>query len=131
MNKYKSLKQLYVDYTFQIGDKGFMEPNDGSGRSKFCNHETAFPVHKPDEDMKFSCKILKLTTDKFVWELYHESNKRMKEFKANQDHSNAKLAVIETKLEELQNLFNNNVNKVKKPSCPICFEEMSFNTKIA
>ena len=55
----------------------------------------------------------------------------MKEFKANQDHSNAKLAVIETKLEELQNHFNNNVNKVKKPPCPICFEEMSFNTKIA
>ena len=74
MNKYKSLKQLYVDCTFQIGDKGFMEQNDGSRRSKSCNHETVFPVYKPDEDMKLSCKILKLTTDKFVWELYYESN---------------------------------------------------------
>ena len=36
-----------------------------------------------------------------------------------------KFSEIKFKLEELQNL------KAKKPPCPICYEEMSYNTKIA
>ena len=42
-----------------------------------------------------------------------------------------KFAEIKFKLEELQNLLNNNNNRMRKPPCPICFEEMSYNTKIA
>ena len=36
---------------------------------------------------------------------------------------------METKLEELKNL-NNNI-RMKRPPCPICFEKMSGNSKIA
>ena len=42
-----------------------------------------------------------------------------------------KLAIMETKLEAFQNLQLHNNHKMKKPPCPICFEEMSSNTKIA
>ena len=107
-----------------------MDPSFGKGWSKFYNHVTAFPAYKPDEDLKISCKIVKITTDELVWDLFHETNGKFKELKANQDDSKAKLASMEAKLEELPYLNNNNY-KVKKPPCPICFEEMSFNTKIA
>ena len=90
-----------------------------------------FPAYKPDKDLKIICKIEKLTTDKVVWDIFHETNNKLKESKATQDDSKAKLASIETKLEELQNLLNNNNNKMRKPPCPICYEEMSYNTKIA
>ena len=89
-------------------------------------------ISKPDEDLKITCKIVKITTDKVVWDLFHETNNKFKESKANQVDLKAKLAMMETKLEELQNLNNNNNNiKVMKPPCPICFEEMSYDTKIA
>ena len=116
-------KQLYVHYTFQIGDqekedfeKGCLDPNMGRGSPKFCNHVSTFPAYKPDENLQITCKIWKLTTDKVVWNLYHDSK--------------TKLALIETKLEEMQYHLNNN-NNVKKPPCPVCFDEMSYNTKIA
>ena len=85
-----SSRQLYVHYTFQIGDqekveiyKGCIEPNNGRGRPKFSNHEIAFPVYKLDEDVKISCQILKITTDKVVWELFHETNNKLKEININ------------------------------------------------
>ena len=118
-------KQLYVHYTFQIGDQeeveneeNYVNPNEGRGKPKFCKHVSAFPAYKPDESLQITCKILKLTTDKVVWDLFNETKE-----------SKTKLALMETKMEELQNLFNN--NKVKKPTCPVCFEEMSYDTKIA
>ena len=109
-----SSRQLYVHYTFQIGDqekveiyKGCIEPNNGRGRPKFSNHEIAFPVYKLDEDVKISCQILKIITDKVVWELFHETKNKLKEININ--------------------LLDININRVQKPQCPICFEEMSFN----
>ena len=41
-----------------------------------------------------------------------------------------RFARMEAKLEELP-VFNNNGYKLKKPPCPVCFEDMSFDTKIA
>ena len=118
--------------TFTVGqgkkeDEGCLNPGAGRGWTKFCNHVTAFPIYKPDEDLKITCKIVKITTDKVVWDLFHETNNKFKESKANQVELKAKLAMMETKLEELQNPNG----KVKKPPCPICFEEMSYDTKIA
>ena len=53
------------------------------------------------------------------------------ETKAILDETKSKLCLMETKLEELQITNNNNDFKMKKPPCPVCFEEMSYNTKIA
>ena len=59
-----------------------------------------------------------------------ETSEICEEAKTKVARMETKLASIETKLEELQNL-NNNGYKLKKPPCPVCFEEMSFDTKIA
>ena len=114
--------------TFQIGDQEEVEiehcldPSCGMEDVTICNHILAYPSYKPDEELEITCKFTKLTTDKVVWDLYQESRK----------HS-AQLALIETKLKEMQILQNNNNDglKMKKPPCPICFEEMSHETKIA
>merc|ERR1719188_757021 len=136
----KISKQVYLHYMIQIGShgkkehEGCLNPGAGRGRIKFCNHVRKFPIYKPDEDLKITCKIVKITTDKVVWDLFHKTNNKFKESKANQVDLKAKLAMMETKLEELQNFNDNNNNsssKVKKPPCPICFEEMSYNSKIA
>ena len=131
----KTSKQVYVHYIFYIGIQGKMEdkkgclnPGASRGWMKFCNHVRAFPIYKPDHDLNITCKIVKITTEKVVWDLFHETNNKFKESKANQVDVKAKLAMMEIKLEELQKLNN---NKVKKPPCPICFEEMSYDTKIA
>ena len=47
------------------------------------------------------------------------------------DETKSKLCLMETKLEELQITNNYSDIKMKKPPCPVCFEEMSYNTKIA
>ena len=71
---------------------------------------------------------MKLTTDKVVWDSYYEMKEKLDETQANLDETRWKLILMETKLEDLE--CNNN-NKLKKPRCPICFEEMSSNTNIA
>ena len=78
-----------------------------------CNHVKVYPNFRADEELKVVCTIMKLTTDKDVWDLYTEA-------KVKAEESKTKLDMIETKQE-----------KVKKPPCPICFEEMSGSTKIA
>ena len=119
---------VFVDFKLKIGDqddvesgKCHIEPEDGHGKRKLCNHVSVYPNYKSDKDLEIVCTILKITTDKVVWDLFYET-------KAIQNDLKAKLASMETKLEELQ---NDNNNKMRKPPCPICYEEMSYNTKIA
>ena len=122
-----SSKRVYVHYMIQIGNqerwrmmKCFVDQGFGRGWKFGCNHVTAFTAHKPDEDLKIVCKILKLTTSKVVWDLLNEANSKLKASEAKQNDLKAKLASMETK-----------VDKMKEPTCPICFEEMSYDTKIA
>ena len=49
----------------------------------------------------------------------------------NLEETKTKLVRMEASVEELQNTINNNNSKAKKPPCPVCFEEMSHDTKIA
>ena len=114
------------DYV-EIGKRHIKPRGGGYGEDKLCNHVSVYPNYKPDEKLEIVCKILRLTTDKVVWDMFYETNNKLK---ANQDDLKSKLASMETKMEELQNLNNNNI-KVKKPPCPVCFEEMSYSTKIA
>ena len=65
------------------------------------------------------------------WDSYNNANvRRHDETKTQLDEMKRMLAEMKNKMEELQ-INNNNNNKLKKPPCPICFEEMSNNTKIA
>ena len=73
---------------------------------------------------------MNLTADKVVWDSYNNAKVRYDETKTQLDETKRMLAEMKTKMEELQ-INNNNNNKLKKPPCPICFEEMSNNTKIA
>ena len=72
----------------------------GYGEDELCNHVSGYPNYKPDEKLEIVCKILRLTTDKVVWDMFHEINKKLK---AHQDDLKSKLASMETKMEELQN----------------------------
>ena len=121
-----------------------IEPKNGWGLESLCHHISAFPTYRGDEQLKITCKILTLTTDKVVWDLYCKTNANVSDAKLD-DQTNAKLdqnktkldealdkvAAMENKLEKIQNFQTNNNNTTKKPPCPICFEDMSTNTKIA
>ena len=183
-----SSKQIFVNFKLQISDlqekhlKSSLMPKLDWGYSRICDHAVKFPDFKLDEDLQITCTILKLTSDKIVWDTYFEckdtfaeTNIKLNESKRKQDETNAKLdeakrkhdetnakldetknklqetntileetktkfarmenrletklASMENRLVELQNL-NNNSYKLKKPPCPICFEKMSFDTKI-
>ena len=125
------------------GKKCPMLPNEGFG-SSLCNHVSEFPNHVPDNDLKVSCKIMKLTTDKLTWDSYFETkakldetNVKLNECKRKQDETNSelvdantKLAKMDVNLEEAKTKIRE-IRNAKKPPCPICFEEMSHETKIA
>ena len=168
-------KQVFVNFKLQISDlqekhlKSSLMPKLDWGYSRICDHAVKFPDFKLDEDLQITCTILKLTSDKIVWDTYFEckdtfaeTNIKLNESKRKHDETNAKLEEAKSKLQEtdaileetktkvarmenrletklasmenrlvdLQN-FNNNGYKLKKPPCSVCFEEMSFDTKIA
>jgi len=144
-------RPLFVNYKLQIGDSverecttlGLM-PTTGVGFPSLCNHVSVFSKHKPDDQLKVVCKIMKLTTDKLVWDTYFETKakldgtnaelveakRKLVKMDANLEEAKTKLARMAASVEELQNTNNNNP-KAKKPPCPVCFEEMSHDTKIA
>ena len=107
--------ELFVSFKIQIGDQPEKKVKSSvvGGVATLCNHVKVYPNFRADEELKVVCTIMKLTTDKDVWDLYTEA-------KVKAEESKTKLDMIETKQE-----------KVKKPPCPICFEEMSGFTKIA
>ena len=120
-------KRVFLSYEIHIGDQGLalleerhMKPN-GSLRFLF-DHVSNYASYKPDEELKIKFKITKLTTDKVVLDMYKESKMKFEETKVE-------LALMRAKLEEFER--NNNRGKLRKPECPICFEEMSPDTKIA
>lgn len=122
-----SSKQVFLSCKFQIGaedqeavlENGHMEPKKGLGI--FFNHNSKYATYKPDGELMVNFKIQKLTTDKVVWDIYRESKIKFEETKTQ-------LASMKTRLDEFE---RNNRSKLKKPECPICFEEMSSSTKIA
>ena len=122
-----STKQVFLSCKFQVGeqdavlDNGHMEPKKGLGI--YFNHVSTYANanYKPDGELLVNFKIMKLTTDKVVWDIYRESKIKFEETKTE-------LALMKSRLDEFE---RNNRNKVKKPECPICFEEMSSSTKIA
>ena len=120
-------KRVFLSYEIHIGDQGLalleerhMKPN-GSLRFLF-DHVSNYASYKPDEELVIKFKITKLTIDKVVWDMYKESKMKFEETKVE-------LALMRAKLEEFER--NNNRGKLRKPECPICFEEMSPDTKIA
>jgi len=150
-------KPIFVNYKLQLGGKSELEgkskcplmPEKGIGFTSLCNHVSEYPRQKQmrDEDLKVSCTIVKLTTNKLAWDSYfdfkaklEETNAKLYECKRKQDETQAelidaknKLAKMDTNLEEAKIKIGEmrDINKVKKPPCPICFEEMSQVTKIA
>ena len=132
---------MFGNFKFKIADqeeialnKAVLGPdNYGRGEAELYNHVSKFPEYKPDEELVITCKIMNLTTDKVVWDTYNdvkvkydETKTLLDETKATLDETKSKLCVMETKLEELQNVNNNN-SKMRKPHCPICFEKMIKN----
>ena len=125
------------------GKKCPMLPNEGFG-FHLCNHVSELPNHVRNKDLKVSCKIMKLTSDKLIWDSYFETkakldetNVKLNECKRKQDETNAelvdaktKLAKMDVNLEEAKTKIKD-IRNAKKPPCPICFEEMSHETKIA
>ena len=60
-------------------------------------------------------QILKLNTDKVVWDSYYEMKEKLSETQANLDETRWKLILMETKLEDLEcNNNNNNIPDIKK-----------------
>ena len=85
-----------------------------------CNHVKVYPNFKADEELKVVCTIMKVTAEE---EIKVKADKK----KETKVHADKKKLVVTKQLPNL----NCNCKKVKKPACPICFEEMSGSTKIA
>ena len=107
-------KKLFVSYKIQIGDqpeskvKSRSISQENYSYATLCNHVKVYPNFKADEELKVVCTIMKVKAEE----------------------SKTKLAVKETK--QLTNLnCQCHMKKVKKPQCPICFEEMLGSTNIA
>ena len=128
-------KQVFLNYEFQIGDQRFalkedrhMKPNGSLGI--LFDHFSRCASYKPDEELVIKFKITKLTIDKVVWDMYKESKMKFEETKAELVDTKTNLVLMRTRLDEFER-NNHSRSKLRKPQCPICFEEMSPNTKIA
>ena len=149
-------KQVFTSFKFRIGqqvctDNTVMEPEKGLGWHRFLQH-SSLVNHKGQKQWKITCTIMKLkcmdTKGTFdTIENIDEEKKRindaviaLKKSTANQKETERKLNETERKLNETNiklakleakvDLVEQGRN-VKKPICPICFEEMSSDTKIA
>ena len=128
-------KQVFLNYEFQIGDQRFalkedrhMKPNGSLGI--LFDHFSRCASYKPDEELVIKFKITKLTIDKVVWDMYKESKMKFEETKAELVDTKTNLVLMRTRLDEFER-NNHSRSKLRKPECPICFEEMSPDTKIA
>ena len=134
-----SCEKLFVTFKLQIGDQQEREykpcylkpkPIGILGFSALSDHVKMFPKYRADEELNVVCTIMKLTTDKVESDLHKESEVKGDETSAKLEEMKTKLALMESKMEKLL-MRNLNNNKMKKPPCPICFEEMSGSNKIA
>ena len=157
----KSDKQIFVHATFkmngkEVSIKGPLGPGRMSGHKRLVSywHNIANSSFLSDVE-QLACEIHQLTTDKGVWETSNktdclkndfESKVRYETKKIKEDLSkmqgtlnerSEKLDRIEKmqekldkKLDVLMTMMTRNNNLVK-PECPVCFDEMTSETKIA
>jgi len=134
-------KQVFGNFKFKIGALEEIDmlnsqigPKQELGIDEFCSHVSKYTFYRSYKDLEITCKIRKLTTDRVVWEMYHENkekfaenNDKIVEVMNNLNETKEKLSLLGRKFED----FKSNNNNLKRPRCPICLEEMTSNTKIA
>ena len=144
-------KKLFTSFMIRIGQKVVsddnvnVKPEQGWGWPIFFQH-SSLVNQKGDAQLEVICTIMKLKcletegtydTIENINKDVERLNDSMKgtnvklaqlesKYTASQEETNMKLTKIEAKIDELEK-----GRKTKKPTCPICFEEMSPDNKIA
>ena len=144
-------KKLFTSFMIRIGQKVVsddnvnVKPEWGWGWPRFLQH-SSLVNQKGDAQLEVICTIMKLKCleTEGTYDTIENNNKdeerlnnSMKEanvklaqmeskYAASQEESNMKLTKLEAKIDELEK-----GRKMKKPNCPICFEEMLPDAKIA
>ena len=113
-------KQIFLSCTFQIGQeeerlwRGDIKPTSGWGSSNFCSHLLKFPNYKPDEELRVTCRIMNLTTDKVVWDLYHETKVELVQTVAKLHKAEMQLLESRMKLDETRTKLDDTQSKLEE-----------------
>ena len=94
-------KEIFVHFKLLIGDQPEEKVqasrllSEGTlGIPDLCNHVEVYPHYKADEELKVVCTLIKLTTDKVVWDMSCTRKLKSKERKSAQNSRKLRLRLL-------------------------------------